>query len=251
MVKVSVKDFGPIIEGDVELKPLTIFVGPNNAGKSYMAMLMYALLHSSPLGGYFDIHRSTPRRFRSRLFRVRREFGQEQEDEVMSELGTWLASHSDEIRDNPELQFSSPPHKFKQNLEKDAELSIKSLKNSLTRELPRCFGSELAQLSKRTFQDNGFNVSLEHTNPKWGMNISPDEKMNSDKDQIVLSSETFVLSNRYRGLMEEYNRRGIDNDVSFFLADEIAEHLLYGMYQQLPSTCYYLPAARSGNTPKP
>ena len=246
MVKVSVKDFGTIIEGSVELKPLTIFVGPNNAGKSYMAMLMYALFHSSPLGGYFDIPRSVPRRFRSGLFHIRREFRQEQEDEVMSELGTWLASHSDEIRNRSSLQFSSLPQKFKQNLEKDADLSLASLKKSLARELPRCFGSELVQLSKRTFQDNGFNVSLEHTNPKWDMNISPDEKMNSEKSQIALSDETFVLSNNYQGLLEEYSRRGIDNDISFFLADEIAEHLFYSMYRQFPSTCYYLPAARSG-----
>lgn len=39
----SVKDFGPIREGKVTLKPLTVFIGPNNSGKSYMATLVYAL----------------------------------------------------------------------------------------------------------------------------------------------------------------------------------------------------------------
>ena len=44
MLAISVKNFGPIAEGSVDLKPLTIFMGPNNTGKSYMATLVYALL---------------------------------------------------------------------------------------------------------------------------------------------------------------------------------------------------------------
>ena len=44
MLTISVKNFGPIAEGSVDLKPLTIFVGPNNTGKSYMATAAYALL---------------------------------------------------------------------------------------------------------------------------------------------------------------------------------------------------------------
>ena len=38
MLTVSVKNLGPIAEGTVDLKPLTVFVGPSNTGKSYMAM---------------------------------------------------------------------------------------------------------------------------------------------------------------------------------------------------------------------
>lgn len=39
----SVKNFGPIYSADVELRPLTVFVGPSNTGKSYLAILIYAL----------------------------------------------------------------------------------------------------------------------------------------------------------------------------------------------------------------
>ena len=45
-LKIGVKDFGPIIEADIELRPLTVFVGPGNTGKSYMAALLYALHRS-------------------------------------------------------------------------------------------------------------------------------------------------------------------------------------------------------------
>ena len=42
-LEVAVTDFGPIASANVEIRPLTIFVGPSNTGKSYLAMLVYAL----------------------------------------------------------------------------------------------------------------------------------------------------------------------------------------------------------------
>jgi predicted ATPase len=45
-LSLRISDFGPIVDGKVELKPLTIFVGPNSSGKSYCAMLFYSLFSS-------------------------------------------------------------------------------------------------------------------------------------------------------------------------------------------------------------
>ena len=42
-LKVGVTDFGPISSANIDLRPLTVFVGPSNTGKSYLAMLIYAL----------------------------------------------------------------------------------------------------------------------------------------------------------------------------------------------------------------
>ena len=39
----SVTNFGPIARADIDLRPLTVFVGPGNTGKSYLATLIYAL----------------------------------------------------------------------------------------------------------------------------------------------------------------------------------------------------------------
>ena len=39
----SVKDFGPIAEAAIDLRPFTVFVGASNTGKSYLAILLYAL----------------------------------------------------------------------------------------------------------------------------------------------------------------------------------------------------------------
>ena len=42
-LELSVRDFGPISEANIDLRPMTVFVGPSNTGKSYLAILIYAL----------------------------------------------------------------------------------------------------------------------------------------------------------------------------------------------------------------
>lgn len=42
-VEISVRNFGPIAEADLDLRPLTVFVGPSNTGKTYLSLLIYAL----------------------------------------------------------------------------------------------------------------------------------------------------------------------------------------------------------------
>ena len=43
---VLVKNFGPIAKGGIDLRPLTVFAGPSNTGKSWMATLVYGLRRS-------------------------------------------------------------------------------------------------------------------------------------------------------------------------------------------------------------
>ena len=42
-VEIAVKNFGPIAEANIDLRPLTVFVGPSNTGKTYFATLVYVL----------------------------------------------------------------------------------------------------------------------------------------------------------------------------------------------------------------
>ena len=44
-MKLTVKNFGPIREAkNIEIKPMTVFVGPSNTGKSYLAVLIYSIM---------------------------------------------------------------------------------------------------------------------------------------------------------------------------------------------------------------
>jgi predicted ATPase len=38
--RIYVKDFGPVAAADIELKPLTVLMGPNNTGKTYISTLL-------------------------------------------------------------------------------------------------------------------------------------------------------------------------------------------------------------------
>ena len=42
-VEIAVENFGPIVEANIDLRPLTVFVGPSNTGKTYFSTLIYAL----------------------------------------------------------------------------------------------------------------------------------------------------------------------------------------------------------------
>lgn len=49
-IQIGVRNFGPIARGLVDLRPLTVFVGPSNTGKTYLSILAYAVHRS--LGGF-------------------------------------------------------------------------------------------------------------------------------------------------------------------------------------------------------
>lgn len=57
--QLDVTDFGPIAKASVEFRPLTVFVGPSNTGKSYLAVLAYAL-HRSLAGAPAGVAGGTP-----------------------------------------------------------------------------------------------------------------------------------------------------------------------------------------------
>ena len=60
-VEIAVKNFGPIAEATIDLRPLTVFVGPSNTGKTYFSTLIYAL------HGFLTVSRSyqvSPEKYR-------------------------------------------------------------------------------------------------------------------------------------------------------------------------------------------
>lgn len=43
-LNIAVRNFGPVTRGDINIRPLTILIGPNNSGKSYVATLLRSIL---------------------------------------------------------------------------------------------------------------------------------------------------------------------------------------------------------------
>lgn len=61
-LRFEIENFGPIAAGSFELRPLTLFIGPNNSGKSYAAMLAHSIVRTMPAKGipapiFYGVHR--------------------------------------------------------------------------------------------------------------------------------------------------------------------------------------------------
>ena len=86
---IKVDNFGPIVNAQVDLRPLTVFIGPSNTGKSYLAILIYALhqfFGAAQGGGYW--RRARYRRIRHALSNLR---SFEASKAVQESLANWLA----------------------------------------------------------------------------------------------------------------------------------------------------------------
>ena len=57
-VDMTVKNFGPVLFAHLSLKPLTIFAGPNNSGKSYVASLIHTMMPSQLRNTWLDLLQS-------------------------------------------------------------------------------------------------------------------------------------------------------------------------------------------------
>ena len=84
-LELEVTDFGPIAKAELDLRPLTVFVGASNTGKSYLAILIYAFHR------YFsETVRSPHRRYRRRYRKPSAESGTGSARKAMDALAETL-----------------------------------------------------------------------------------------------------------------------------------------------------------------
>ena len=132
-LELSVTDFGPIAKAKIDLRPLTVFVGPSNTGKSYMAILIYAM-HQ------FFIAYSGRKDFRS-FSRVKQRQSLDLSEHDISSLYAWAKENFVNLETIEYLEPSSIelPESvvalIRTYLKKIAHLS-----EDLDNEIARCFG---------------------------------------------------------------------------------------------------------------
>ncbi len=240
-VCIAVENFGPIEKGEVELRPLTIFVGASNTGKTYFSVLIYSL-HNT-LEGF------------SRIPVVGRQLSRLLE----SSLGSFVASDEeraaiaeaaeelgDKLRpeDRP-LKFSDLPKRAQDEVKKTL-LGSDGAVEGLIDELRRCF--DLPSASRLIRAREGIdraNVSLgvrEGKRDLWRFDATV-----SDSGSVVAGEIEDMVLVPARGPKSELGSR----------LEQIAAHLDAGQFPkalaELPYVvgldsreAYYLPAARSG-----
>ncbi len=129
-LELEVTNFGPIVEAKIELRPLTVFVGPSNTGKSYLAILIYALhkIFSSDL-------RFIGRRFYRGLPFLLSQGNQELSKESVDTILEMAKSLGDGAKLRDQCSLSLPP-----SAAETLRVGLNELADALSKEIGRCFG---------------------------------------------------------------------------------------------------------------
>ncbi|WP_025769273.1 AAA family ATPase [Thioalkalivibrio sp. HK1] len=133
-----VRNFGPIIEANIDLRPLTVFAGPSNTGKSWLAILIYAL-HKN-----FD----RPDIVTSKL--LRKNINQDHCKHILEEFIKWIASFEKILKesdDGEKIEVRLPP-KIKKEILKSIEHSGEGTVNQICISLGVEYQGRLIRKSK-------------------------------------------------------------------------------------------------------
>ncbi len=241
-LNVTVRNFGPITEGHLQLKPLTLLVGANNSGKSYLTLLAYALSRA-----LFGRRQSVYVGMRSRSivpFGLRssgRSAG------LQAAVDAWLREADAAEKDWEELTFADLPSSLQQEL----KLSLQAIAEFATTELTEALQDyyscttmiELARLGR---QSHPFMIR-----------VGGDDKLPSflsfrpDRDGDTLTADWSiadpVLSNIPLG--ELFSEVGVPKELASRETAAVLPAYLWSRFLEasgLYRTAYYLPAARSG-----
>ena len=185
---ISIRDLGPIGRADLELKPLTIFVGPNNSGKSYAALTIYSLNRSIGEPEPYDRPFST-RRWQG-ITGLRGRSGEEW-DRVRTLLKNSMGGPDGRL-----LEQANPrtlPAELHELVLEESVALTEPLSRSVDYELQRCFGVTLDDLGRRDRKtDRGeFEIHLkdDSTGFRWTTQCQNDELVTTDWNSEVSSGE--------------------------------------------------------------
>ncbi|MDE2758148.1 MAG: AAA family ATPase [Acidobacteriota bacterium] len=244
----DVSNFGPIVQASVDLRPLTVFVGPSNTGKSYLAILIYALHRC--LGGLTLTHKGW---FSHRLgWRIDpTELGSAaNEKEVRRGLHDWLVKALAAGTEPLPALPSEVASYMRSSLEQ-----VKSLGRNLEKQIERCFGVEKsAELVRRygsaTASQIGFGVPQDDAGRiRYQLEFGKGECRFSGH-----ISDIEPLEIGFPGSLDERNewlRRfttlGVTKPQDLqFLLESLTQMLFRSLVDPIYQDAYYLPADRTG-----
>ena len=246
MLTISVKNFGPIAEGSVDLKPLTIFVGPSNTGKSYMATAVYAVMQGC---SYF-----APTRDRVKIdggvldAPIQRNMLAGQTDrfeefaEIVSAIQRWASQEPGKWEGSEEVALSSFPSMYSSWLSNETLKLLKLIQAAAAERLRQIHGNSTELVSNgKSISD--FHLSMQRDVPPLKLEFQlTDGDMPSPKFEM---SKIAVSADMIKFI--EKIPTSADRDWNFPIFLEVLKIPMERLVSnELPSRNYYLPAARSG-----
>ena len=233
--RLEVADFGPIRRGSVELRPLTVFAGPSNTGKSYLATLVYAL-HQCFGRSYLPASHSRRPVY---SFIVPMLQSLPNHDGVAMQVADWFAGGS-------ETGLAPLPAQLITALRPALE-QVPGADQYLEQELRRCFGVDtLDDLVRRGSHEDSATITLHipqelgSDRSRYRVGFGPERVTVSGQVASLprLSSEVFEDRQLFPGFvnLDEVPR----------LLSSLLDSLFQALIRPLIRNAYYLPADRTG-----
>ena len=227
-LELEVSNFGPIVEAKIDLRPLTVFVGPSNTGKSYLAILIYALHRF--FSGFKDNRLSFSPHFSKEIIDAFDRWAQE----TVGKRG--VKSHialPDEV--------TGVVHSI-----------LKTRSPQLGNEISRCFGIENSRLIRKGNKDAAVVFRMENSNhstpfelrssfSKKGGNVFQTEIPEGMSIQVDEGQLRWWMNRLH--IPETTHNREAEVDL---LIRELSAHLMPQLGGPLNLSAFYLPADRTG-----
>lgn len=265
-IELTVSDFGPIAEGRVELRPMTVFVGPSNTGKSYLAILIYALHRF--FGAYSALsHRGfglIPELMLQRIPVPTLGDSLTLSEDDMKILLDWakeqvtMAKKSSTIPHegrlvNPSIHGSGSVDMSEvvANILSPILNDVSHLAEVITNEIIRCFGTDdVEKLIRYQNSESEVDLSISTANSPCKYIFTATEQgfevrasIPSIPQQVALTYPTFLLWNDIFDIEEE---RENENAVAIPIINYLATLVVSDIVGHLGAPVHYLPADRSG-----
>lgn len=230
-LRIAIRNFGPIARGDIEIRGFTVFVGPNNSGKSVAAMLTYAVTSAAASLGY-----------PSPLFELRRPSRESTRREVEARRRL-LQAAKDLFAENPDASPRDAEVALADAAEQLGDALIETYADRLTIEIERCFGSRIEDLA-RVGMGAKSRTSLRVDEPRgrWHVTVhldGPPKFKRAAGLGVAAVKETYADMERD----EEAFDPGADAERFAYIVNSNVRWLLFGSF---PDAGHYLPAERSG-----
>ena len=248
MLTVTAKDFGPIVAGTVGLKPLTIFMGRSNTGKSYMAAAIYALMTADDESVLYRRGMSSARQHRRALRRPiglgRRRPVLEEFPGVLHALEEWARAQDMEALDSRRFTISDLPGEVQRALAQSIGQFLDSFSDSVIDRLRQIYG-ETSGFVRRGKEPMDPRLTISQDEPKLHLNIqlsgghefTPEFEIS----QVTVPPSTYE-DVPFAGVLDEDDQRNFFLHSFYSLEASAIEQAFVGR----PFQSFYLPAARSG-----
>ena len=229
-VQISVRDLGPIADGTVDLRPLTVLVGPSNTGKTYFSVLIYALHRI--FGGL----RALPVFSRRDILPLARS----------SSLSSRECQAVQETLNDADKAFmySDLPNGLRSAIEGDAD----NFSNAIALDLKRCLDANLSEIVRTSSSESHIEVGVHARNRSvcWRAKMNPLDDGSTGEigvdDFVLIPGDRSKQSEEDRMMLQSILEQGRKNPVPM----EVMDRWFGPDGERRSDAIHYLPAARSG-----